>query len=60
VWVSCTGNGDGGSSIGNLGGNHANIPVEIFWGFAIADPTAPFIVINDQDAHTASFFHRFS
>jgi Zn-dependent peptidase ImmA (M78 family) len=42
--------------LGNLGSHHTNIPVEIFRGFAIADPIAPFIVINDQDARTAWSF----
>jgi Zn-dependent peptidase ImmA (M78 family) len=36
--------------LGNLGSYHTNIPVDVFRGFAIADPIAPFIVINDQDA----------
>lgn len=42
--------------IGNLGSHHSTIPVETFRGFAIADPIAPFIVINDQDAKTAWSF----
>jgi len=42
--------------LGNLGSHHTNIPVEIFRGFAVADPIAPFIVINDQDARTAWSF----
>jgi len=42
--------------LGNLGSYHTNIPIEIFRGFAIADPIAPFIVINDQDARTAWSF----
>jgi Zn-dependent peptidase ImmA (M78 family)/transcriptional regulator with XRE-family HTH domain len=41
---------------GNLGSHHTAIPVEAFRGFAIADPVAPFIVINDQDAQTAWSF----
>lgn len=41
---------------GNLGSHHSAIPVEAFRGFAIADPLAPFIVINDQDAKTAWSF----
>ncbi len=41
---------------GNLGSHHTAIPVEAFRGFAIADPIAPFIVINDQDAQTAWSF----
>lgn len=42
--------------LGNLGSYHSNIPLEIFRGFAIADPLAPMIVINDQDARTAWSF----
>ena len=42
--------------LGNLGSYHSNIPVEFFRGFAIADPLAPMIVINDQDARTAWSF----
>jgi Zn-dependent peptidase ImmA (M78 family) len=50
---------DGGTYVlllGNLGSHHSNIPVEIFRGFAIADPIAPFIVVNDQDARIAWSF----
>jgi Zn-dependent peptidase ImmA (M78 family) len=42
--------------LGNLGSHHTNIPVDVFRGFAIADPIAPFIVINDQDARPAWSF----
>lgn len=42
--------------IGNLGSHHSAISVESFRGFAIADPCAPFVVINDQDAKTAWSF----
>lgn len=42
--------------IGNLGSHHSAISVESFRGFAIADPYAPFVVINDQDAKTAWSF----
>lgn len=42
--------------IGDLGSHHSAVPVETFRGFAIADPIAPFIVINDQDAKTAWSF----
>lgn len=41
---------------GNLGSHHTNISPEIFRGFAIADPIAPFVIINDQDAKTAWSF----
>jgi Zn-dependent peptidase ImmA (M78 family)/transcriptional regulator with XRE-family HTH domain len=42
--------------IGNLGSHHSNLDVEMFRGFALSDPIAPFIVINDQDANTAWSF----
>jgi Zn-dependent peptidase ImmA (M78 family)/transcriptional regulator with XRE-family HTH domain len=42
--------------MGNLGTHHSAIAVETFRGFAIADPIAPFVVINDQDARTAWSF----
>jgi Zn-dependent peptidase ImmA (M78 family)/transcriptional regulator with XRE-family HTH domain len=41
---------------GNLGSHHSTIPVEAFRGFAISDPIAPFIVINDGDAKAAWSF----
>ncbi|KSV75577.1 hypothetical protein N185_17205 [Sinorhizobium sp. GW3] len=42
--------------IGNLGSHHSALNVELFRGFALADPVAPFIVINDQDSETAWSF----
>jgi transcriptional regulator with XRE-family HTH domain len=42
--------------LGNLGSHHTNIPVDIFRGFALADPIAPMIVINDGDARAAWSF----
>jgi Zn-dependent peptidase ImmA (M78 family) len=42
--------------IGNLGSYHTNIPSRVFRGYAIADPVAPFIIINDQDALVAWAF----
>lgn len=39
--------------LGNLGSYHTNIPSGVFRGYAIADPVAPFIVVNDQDAPVA-------
>jgi Zn-dependent peptidase ImmA (M78 family) len=42
--------------LGNLGSHHTNIPVGTFRGFAVADPMAPFVVINDQDARAAWSF----
>lgn len=42
--------------LGNLGSHHTNIPLGIFRGFAISDPIAPLVVINDQDAKAAWAF----
>ncbi|MDB5480275.1 MAG: peptidase [Caulobacteraceae bacterium] len=42
--------------IGNLGSYQTTLDVETFRGFAIADPIAPFVVINDQDAKSAWSF----
>jgi Zn-dependent peptidase ImmA (M78 family)/transcriptional regulator with XRE-family HTH domain len=42
--------------VGNLGSYHSNIPAATFRGYAIADAVAPFIVINDNDAHAAWSF----
>jgi Zn-dependent peptidase ImmA (M78 family) len=42
--------------LGNLGSHHTNIPSGVFRGYSIADSFAPFIVINDQDAHVAWAF----
>jgi Zn-dependent peptidase ImmA (M78 family) len=42
--------------IGNLGSHHTAVDSEAFRGFALADPIAPFVVINDQDAHSAWSF----
>ena len=42
--------------IGNLGSHHSAIDLDAFRGFALADPIAPFVVINDQDAKTAWSF----
>ena len=42
--------------IGNLGSHHTALDVRAFRGFAIADPLAPFVVINDQDSKSAWSF----
>ncbi len=42
--------------LGNLGSYHTNLDVEIFRGFALSDPYAPFIIINDQDSPSAWSF----
>lgn len=42
--------------LGNLGSYHTNIPSSVFRGYAIADPVAPFIIVNDQDAPVAWAF----
>ena len=41
---------------GNLGSHHTAIDLRYFRGFALADPVAPFVVINDQDARAAWSF----
>lgn len=41
---------------GDLGSHHTDIPPELFRGYVIADQLAPFIVINDNDAHPAWSF----
>lgn len=42
--------------IGDLGSHHTAISEAVFRGFVIADPIAPFVVINDQDAKAARPF----
>ncbi|BCH17501.1 MULTISPECIES: ImmA/IrrE family metallo-endopeptidase [unclassified Mesorhizobium] len=42
--------------IGNLGSHHSTLDVELFRGVALADPVAPFVVINDQDSEAAWAF----
>jgi Zn-dependent peptidase ImmA (M78 family) len=42
--------------LGNLGSHHTSIPADRFRGFAIADPLAPFVVVNDQDSKPAWCF----
>lgn len=42
--------------VGSLGSYHSNVPANTFRGYAIADVIAPFIVINDNDAHAAWSF----
>jgi len=42
--------------LGNLGSFHTNISSTTFRGYSIADPLAPFIVINDNDARAAWSF----
>ena len=42
--------------IGNLGSHHSTLGTEVFRGFALADPIAPFLVVNDQDAKSAWSF----
>lgn len=41
---------------GDLGSHHSALSEDVFRGFALADPVAPFIVINDHDARTARSF----
>lgn len=42
--------------LGNLGSHHTDIDVEVFRGFALADPVAPFVIINDHDSRSAWSF----
>lgn len=42
--------------IGDLGSYHTAISLEAFRGFALADPLAPFVIINDQDSRAAWSF----
>jgi Zn-dependent peptidase ImmA (M78 family) len=42
--------------IGSLGSHHTALDVELFRGFALADPSAPFIVLNDRDTRAAWSF----
>lgn len=41
---------------GNIGSYHTALSVETFRGFALADPIAPFVVINDEDSRSAWSF----
>ncbi|MEP6832227.1 MAG: XRE family transcriptional regulator [Gemmatimonas sp.] len=40
----------------NLGSHHTTLGVDVFRGLAVADPFAPFVVVNDQDSRTAWSF----
>lgn len=42
--------------MGNLGSHHTAIDARVFRGFALADPVAPFVVVNEQDSHAAWSF----
>lgn len=42
--------------LGDLGSHHSKIEPRAFRGYAIADPIAPFIIINDNDARSAWSF----
>lgn len=42
--------------MGNLGNHHTDVEVAAFRGLALADSLAPFVVINDHDAHSAWSF----
>lgn len=42
--------------IGDLGSHHTRLTVDAFRGFALADPVAPFVILNDQDARAAWSF----
>ena len=45
--------------IGDLGSHHTRSTPKRFRGFALADAVAPFVVINDRDAHSAWAFTLF-
>ena len=40
----------------NLGSHHTSLDIDVFRGMAVADPVAPFVVVNDQDSRTAWSF----
>lgn len=42
--------------MGDLGSYHTAIDLKTFRGFALADEIAPFVIINDRDAHSAWSF----
>jgi Zn-dependent peptidase ImmA (M78 family) len=42
--------------MGNLGSHHTDIEARVFRGFALADPVAPFVVINENDSRSAWSF----
>jgi Zn-dependent peptidase ImmA (M78 family)/transcriptional regulator with XRE-family HTH domain len=42
--------------MGNLGSHHSNIDARSFRGFALADPIAPFVVVNENDSRSAWSF----
>ena len=42
--------------MGNLGSHHTGLDARAFRGFALADPIAPFVVINENDSRAAWSF----
>jgi Zn-dependent peptidase ImmA (M78 family)/transcriptional regulator with XRE-family HTH domain len=49
--------------VGDLGSHHTALDVTTFRGFCLADPVAPFIVVNDRDSRAAWSFtlvHEFT
>ena len=42
--------------VGDLGSHHSALGTDTFRGFALADPVAPMIVVNDRDARPAWSF----
>lgn len=40
----------------NLGSYHTEIPIDLFWGFALADDIAPFVAANANDSIGARAF----
>ena len=41
---------------GNLGSHHTSLDTDVFRGLSLADPFAPFIIVNDNDARAAWCF----
>jgi Zn-dependent peptidase ImmA (M78 family) len=42
--------------LGNLGTYHTDLDARVFRGFALADPVAPFVVVNENDSKAAWSF----
>ncbi len=42
--------------VSDLGSHHTSLDIETFRGFALSDPIAPFVVINDKDSKAAWSF----
>jgi transcriptional regulator with XRE-family HTH domain len=42
--------------VGNLGSYHTDVDAQVFRGFSLADPVAPFVVVNENDSRAAWSF----